>query len=185
MFRWSWIARTHHPRKPAVRTTRGGVRIGFDRLDDRLAPSAGWSDWVDNVASAPATHFLVVTPESTSAGSSTPVEVIALDASNHLDRDYTGTVALTSTGAGDTLPANYTFTSSDRGIHIFSVTPAAAGSDTVTATDTTTASVTGSATVTVNAASTTTRTRAPSPTSRSSPSGRHTPGRRSRSRWSR
>jgi cytochrome c oxidase assembly protein Cox11 len=106
-----------------------------------------------NVNTAPVvTHFFVETEEQGYVGSPTEVLVAALDASNHLVRGYTGTVALTSTGAGDTLPANYTFTSSDRGIHLFSVTPGSTGSDTFTATDTGTSSITGTATLNVNAA---------------------------------
>jgi hypothetical protein len=106
-----------------------------------------------NVNTAPVvTHFFVETEEQGYVGAPTEVLVAALDASNHLVRGYAGTVALTSTGSGDKLPANYTFTSSDHGVHVFSVTPGSTGSDTITATDTTTASITGTATLNVNAA---------------------------------
>jgi hypothetical protein len=99
-----------------------------------------------------ATHFLVLAAPQAFAGQPTSVLVVALDASNHRVFNYTGTVQLTSTDPSDTLPANYTFTSSDHGAHLFSLTPAATGSDTITATDTSTSSVTGSVTLNVTPA---------------------------------
>jgi hypothetical protein len=97
-----------------------------------------------------ATHFLVIAPPQTQAGVLTPVDVIALDAANHVVQGYGGTVKITSSDTGATLPANYTFQGSDHGSHVFQVTFANTGSQTVTATDTSTASITGSATFTVN-----------------------------------
>jgi hypothetical protein len=47
------------------------------------------------------------------------------------------------------LPADYTFTTSDRGAHVFTITPSVTGELSLTVTDTTTTSLTGSATVTV------------------------------------
>ena len=67
---------------------------------------------------------------------------------------YSGTVAFTSTDPSPTvLPANYTFTSTDQGVHTFSggVTLFTAGSRTLTAQDPTNA-LTGSATIGVVAA---------------------------------
>src|SRR5262249_48112708 len=49
---------------------------------------------------------------------------------------YTGTVHLSSSDAAATLPANYTFSPGDQGLHTFSVTLRTAGPQTVTATDT-------------------------------------------------
>ncbi|OWK41651.1 hypothetical protein [Fimbriiglobus ruber] len=72
--------------------------------------------------------------------------VVALDASNNPVVNYTGTVQITSTGTGDTLPAAYTFTAGDAGAHVFTVTPASpTTADTFTVTDTTDSSLTGSA----------------------------------------
>jgi hypothetical protein len=90
-----------------------------------------------------------VTPEHTQTGQATPVLVVALDASNHVVPGYTGTVALTSSDQSATLPANYTFQAGDHGFHVFQVTFATTGPQTVTATDTTNSSVTGTATVLV------------------------------------
>jgi cytochrome c oxidase assembly protein Cox11 len=101
---------------------------------------------------AVATHFAVVTPENVQVGQATPVRVVALDASNHVVRNYAGTVQITSSDTKATLPANYTFQASDHGAHVFQVTFANTGSQTVTATDTANKAITGSATVTVSPA---------------------------------
>jgi hypothetical protein len=81
------------------------------------------------------------------------VEVVALNASNHRVRNYTGTVHLTSSDPTATLPANFTFTASDHGHHTFQVTLKTPGSETITATDTANSSITGSTTTTVDPAS--------------------------------
>ena len=83
----------------------------------------------------PATHFEVVAPAKTSVGQQETIQVVALDASNHVVPNYTGTVSFTSSDAGATLPANFTFTAADHGRHSFTVTFATTGSQTVTATD--------------------------------------------------
>ncbi len=93
-----------------------------------------------------ATHFAIVTLGSV-AGFPTPVEVVALDAHNHIVTNYTGTVHLTSSDSGAILPNDFTFSATDGGMHLFSVTFATAGKQTLTATDTTTATLTGQANV--------------------------------------
>src|SRR5205823_2318795 len=90
-----------------------------------------------------ATQLLVVTPEQVTAGVPTAVTVVALDASGHRVPDYTGTVSLTSSDGQVTLPADYTFTASDNGSHLFSATFATAGHQTLTATDTSDGSIVG------------------------------------------
>jgi hypothetical protein len=99
-----------------------------------------------------ATHFSITAPASTTAGSAFSVTVTALDASNNKATGYTGTVHFTSSDAAAVLPADYTFTSTDAGVHTFTnaFTLKTAGSNTVTATDKTTSSITGSATVTTS-----------------------------------
>lgn len=110
-------------------------------------------DAITTVEAAPvATHLLVLAPEHVTAGVPTNVTVVALDASGHRVPDYTGTVSFSSSDANAILPANYTFTTSDHGIHTFQVTFQTTGSQTVTATDTATSSVTGQASTTVSAA---------------------------------
>jgi cytochrome c oxidase assembly protein Cox11 len=99
-----------------------------------------------------ATHLYVSIERDAFAGSPTRVVVAALDADNRPVSGYIGTVHFTSSDTSATLPADYTFTSADRGVKVFTVTPSAAESLTVTATDTADSNVTGSATSTVNAA---------------------------------
>jgi hypothetical protein len=90
-------------------------------------------------------------PSPTTAGQSGSFTVTALDSSGHVATGYTGTVHFTSSDGHATLPADYTFTSTDQGVHTFNATLATAGSQSITATDTTSGSVTGSQTgITVN-----------------------------------
>jgi Big-like domain-containing protein/VCBS repeat protein len=103
------------------------------------------------VISAAATHFLVTAPATVTAGSSFSVTVTALNSANATDAGYRGTVHFTSTDGAAVLPANYTFTAADAGVHTFTVILTAAGAQTITATDTTTASITGNVSTTVNA----------------------------------
>src|SRR5438132_1654668 len=97
-------------------------------------------------AAGAVTHFGVYALGRALAGSPTPVLVVALDAANHAVANYTGTVHFTSNDAQATLPADYTFTASDNGSHLFSVTFVTAGKQSLTATDTATSSITGSVT---------------------------------------
>jgi hypothetical protein len=160
MFGFQWFTRSH--KKPAANnpavappTRRLGpsIHLGLESLDDRFAPSAtSVTAPVTTATTATATHFLVITPEEATAGSASPVEVVALTASNQIAWGYTGTVQLTNSDTSATVPAAYTFTSADHGIHVFTETPTAVGTDTVTATDSSTSSITGSATLTVDAA---------------------------------
>lgn len=104
-----------------------------------------------------ATHFYVLTERDVYTGTVTKVAVAALDASNNLVKGYTGTVSLTSTDAGATLSESYAFTSSDRGVHVFEITPSTTGEQTITATDTNDATVVGTVTATVTDAPTATK----------------------------
>ena len=56
---------------------------------------------------------------------------------------YLGTVHFTSTDAMAILPANYTFTVANAGVHTFSVTLKSAGSQSVRARDTVTSTING------------------------------------------
>jgi hypothetical protein len=110
-------------------------------------------------SSGPATQLEVTVPENVQAGQGFDMLVEAVDASNRPATDYTGTVHFTlgTTDSSATLPADYTFTAADHGFHLFHVTLAATGSQTLTVTDTTTGSITGSAVTTVNPAPVATR----------------------------
>ncbi len=81
----------------------------------------------------PATHFRVrVVPVTASAGTAFQVIVTALDAANRLVTNYSGTVSFTSSDSAASLPASYTFTANDQGVHSFTVTLRTVGAGNIT-----------------------------------------------------
>jgi hypothetical protein len=101
------------------------------------------------VTPAAVTHFNVALfPSPEQAGVSATFRVIARDAYNNTVTSYTGTVHFTTSDPNSAvrLPANYTFTSSDKGIHTFHATLVTAGTQSLTATDTVNSSISGSQT---------------------------------------
>jgi N-acetylneuraminic acid mutarotase len=89
-----------------------------------------------NVApAAPATHFTVTSVASVTAGNPAAVTVTAVDANGLTVPGYTGTVHFNSSDLRALLPANYTFTAGDAGVHSFSATLNTAGLQSLTATD--------------------------------------------------
>src|SRR5207244_5047558 len=65
------------------------------------------------------------------------------DAFSNTATGYVGTVHFSSTDASAVLPANYTFTSADAGVHNFSAALKTAGTRSISAADTVTGSITG------------------------------------------
>ena len=78
------------------------------------------------------------------AGVAGSIRVTATDAYGNKIIGYLGTIHFTSTDTQATLPANYVFTSTDAGTHVFILTLKTAATQSVTATDTVTASIKGS-----------------------------------------
>jgi hypothetical protein len=74
-------------------------------------------------------------PFMTTAGSPGTLTVTALDQNGHLAAGYTGTVHFTSSDPQAQLPADYTFTPGDGGRHIFTLSLATVGSQSITVTD--------------------------------------------------
>jgi hypothetical protein len=97
------------------------------------------------VASSSATHFVVAAPSNVTAGAAFTAAVTAFDAYGNVASGYGGTVHITATDAAAVLPANYTFTGGDAGVHAFTagVTLKTAGANTLTATDTVTGTIKG------------------------------------------
>jgi hypothetical protein len=87
------------------------------------------------VLAAAANHFTVQGPAATRAGDSASATVTAYDRYGNVATDYAGTVALSSSDVQAGLPAAYTFTAADGGVHSFVVTLKTAGAQTVTARD--------------------------------------------------
>ncbi len=110
------------------------------------------------VSAAAVNHLKVTAVASTTAGTAFSITVTAQDAFNNTVTSYTGTIHFTSSDIQSLLPADYTFTATDKGVHKFSngATLKTAGMQTVTATDTVTPSITGSASIKVKAAKATT-----------------------------
>jgi hypothetical protein len=100
-------------------------------------------------------YALVVTgPTQATAGNAFAVTVQALGATGNTATGYTGTVHFSSTSAKGALPADYTFTASDQGVHTFTVTLKTAGTQSITVSDTANAQLTARASgIAVGAAS--------------------------------
>jgi hypothetical protein len=107
-----------------------------------------------SVTAAAASTFSVTAPASVTAGSAFSITVTAQDPFGNRATSYRGTVHFTSSDAKAVLPANYTFTANDSGVHSFSngATLKTAGTQSITATDTVTSTITGQASIKVNAA---------------------------------
>lgn len=85
-------------------------------------------------------------PNPTAPGASHTLTVTAKNAANSTATSYLGTVHFTSSDSAAVLPADYTFTAGDLGVHVFNVTLNTVGTRSVTATDTLTSSITGAQT---------------------------------------
>jgi ELWxxDGT repeat protein len=106
----------------------------------------------DVVAVSPAgvRHLVVTGPSGSTARSAFAVTVTAVNQFNNPVPNYTGTVTFTSPDNRATLPASYTFTAADQGVHTFTgVVLVQAGAGSVTAQDTVTGTIKGTAAVTV------------------------------------
>jgi len=122
---------------------------GYDLTTGRGSPIANKviTDLIGSSTTTTANHFAISSPTSATAGTSFTITVSAENASNAVMTSFTGNVSFTSSDGLAGLPAAYTFTAADKGVHTFTVTLKTAGSETVTATS---GSVSGIDTVTVN-----------------------------------
>ncbi len=85
---------------------------------------------------AAASAFVTSYPATTTAGVAQSFTVTATDAFGNVATGYTGTIAFSSSDVQASLPANYTFTNKDAGVHAFSATLKTAGSQSITMADT-------------------------------------------------
>jgi hypothetical protein len=92
----------------------------------------------------------VTAPANSAAGAPFTVTVSALDAFGNVVPGYADKVHFSSTDATAILPADYTFTAADQGVHSFQVTLSLPGSQSVTVTDLTTGTSAGTAAVAVS-----------------------------------
>ncbi len=100
----------------------------------------------------PKSRFLITAPATSVSGTPFDITVTALDSSGNIDTSYQGTVTFSTTDPdpGVVLPADYTFTTGDNGVHAFSggVMLVTVGAQTLTSTDNV-SGISGSATITV------------------------------------
>ncbi len=107
-----------------------------------------------SVAPAEAAGYILGAALTVSQGDGFTLIVTVADVFNNTATGYRGTATFASSDPRATLPANYTFTAADAGIHTFAgLTLRTAGSQTVTATDTVRTTVTGTANVAVSVVS--------------------------------
>jgi Beta-propeller repeat len=96
-------------------------------------------------ASLPAKTFTINGfPSSTTAGTAGTITVTARDANGAVAPSYRGTIHFTSGDAQAGLPADFTFTNADQGVHTFAVTLKTAGSRFIAATDIAITNINGS-----------------------------------------
>jgi hypothetical protein len=99
---------------------------------------------------AAASKLILTAPSSVNAGAAFSLTLTVEDAFSNVVNNYTGTVHFSSTDTRATLPRNYTFTASDKGMHTFTgLVLRKKGFQTITITDTHKSSLTGSITVDV------------------------------------
>jgi hypothetical protein len=103
------------------------------------------------IAGATQLHVQVL-PDTVNAGGTADVQVTALDGNGNVVPTYVGTISFSASDPLATLPANYTFTPTDAGTHLFAgeATFSTAPSVTLSAFDTQNSSIFGVTQVTVN-----------------------------------
>jgi hypothetical protein len=136
--------------RPGVTTDQRGP--GFARIVNGTVDIGAFE--VQNGSTNQASNLAVAGfPSVTTAGVAGSFTVTALNADGGTDASYTGTIHFSSSDAQASLPADYTFTTADQGVHTFNATLKTAATQSLTATATTAGSVTGIDTgIAVNAA---------------------------------
>ena len=96
-------------------------------VQDAANPTASGSLGLIDVLAGAAVQISIAVPSSITSGTAFAVKVGAVDAYGNEASNYVGTVHFTSTASSALLPADYTFTAADNGIHTFSVTLTSTG----------------------------------------------------------
>jgi len=92
-----------------------------------------------------ASQFIISAPVTVSAGASFSLTLTVEDVYGNVVTGYTGTVHFSSTDSKATLPKNYTFTTTDKGVHTFTgLVLRTTGNQKITITDTKKSSLTTS-----------------------------------------
>ena len=94
---------------------------------------------------AAASRFLLTAPASVTAGVPFSLTLTVKDAYGNVVTGYTGTIHFKSTDSTASLPADYTFTAAEKGVHTFTgLVLRKRGTQKITLTDTLNNSLTGS-----------------------------------------
>src|SRR5262249_34117995 len=117
-------------------------------VTDTANPAFSSQAQISVITVVPASFELFASPTATAGVAQTYV-LVALDATGNVLTGYTGTVHFASSDAQDVLPADYTFTAADRGIHNFTATLTTAGTQAVSVVDTAHPSLISSVSVSV------------------------------------
>jgi hypothetical protein len=119
---------------------------------DTVTGSIAGSESGITVNPAAMSGFLLNAPGSVTAGQAFAITLTAVDPFSNVISGYLGTVHFTSSDNQAVLPGDYTYVSTDAGVHVFSkgVTLKTVGSSSVTAADTVNMALTGQAIMTVN-----------------------------------
>jgi uncharacterized delta-60 repeat protein len=86
---------------------------------DTATPGISGSDASITITPAAASQFVLSAPSSVSKGSKFSLTLTVEDAFGNVVTGYVGTVHFSSSDGTATLPANYTFTAADAGVHTF------------------------------------------------------------------
>ena len=117
---------------------------------DTANASLHGTDAGTTVKPAAASKFLVSAPSSVMPGAPFRLTVTVEDAYGNIVTGYVGTVHFTSSDSQAHLPANYTFTAGNNGVHTFTgLVLKKTGNQTITVTDTKNSSITGKTVVDV------------------------------------
>jgi hypothetical protein len=145
------------PVTPGIVSQPGGVGTAFMVLGSHAYTATGTysfpitvkiTDLGGSTAMATSTASASFLVQGFVSGMTSPATstftVTAFDVNGNKATGYTGTVKFTSSSSPKAdLPANYTFTTGDAGVHMFSATLRLAGSQYIAATDTVTSTFTG------------------------------------------
>lgn len=104
-------------------------------MDTSTASAMGTQAGIAVSASPVAASLSVVGFPATTAGAAQSLSVTVRDAFGNVSPGFRGTVSFSSSDAKAVLPANYTFTAADAGVHTFSATLKSAGSQSITVRD--------------------------------------------------
>ena len=130
-----------HPFSATLKTAGTQSITAADTLMSALTATEG----AITVNAAAASKFIISAPSTVTAGVPFSLTLTVEDAFGNVVTGYVGTVHFKSTDTTALLPANYTFTAADKGVHRFvGLVLRKRGKQTITITDTRNSSVTAS-----------------------------------------